>query len=74
MDIFYGHTTPYKALSVHPSIGWSVGPSVGVIKTKSGKNERLNHYLCKCVWERGLGLDAPAHPSATILSLRVTCF
>ena len=54
----------------------SVGPSM-VIESKSGKTSVLDTF-CVCLTVGGglgcgWGLDAPAHPSATILWPRVTC-
>ena len=57
--------------SVRRSVRPSVRPSVGVIELKSGKMSVLDtFYVCLCEeWGLGcgLGLDAPAHLSATIL-------
>ena len=67
---------------VRPSVCWSVGPSVMVIELKNA-NRRIFEativIICvhECVWGRrgcGWGLDAHAHPSATILWPRVTCW
>ena len=56
-----------EALSVRPSLG----PLEAVIELKSGETSVLDTF-CVCLGvEGGLGcgwgLDAPAHPSATIL-------
>ena len=69
----------YKRLC--PSVRWSVRPSVRDDRVEKCENA---HFLmlqlwlsvCECVWiEWGCewGLQAPAHPSATILWPRVTC-
>ena len=60
--------------SVGPSVCWSVGLLVrrsSVIKLKSGKTNVLDTF-CVCLSVGGglgyeWGLNAPAHPSATIL-------
>ena len=54
-----------------PSVGPSVGPSEAVIELKSGEMSVLDTF-CVCLSVGGglgcgWGLDAPAHPSATIL-------
>ena len=55
---------------VRPSVGPLVRPS-GVIELKRGKTSVFDTFcVCLSVWSRfggGLGLDTPAHPSATIL-------
>ena len=64
----------YKRLC--PSVRWSVGRSVGPwTRVEKWGNERFRCFLCMWVGDLwcGLGLDAPAHPSATILWPRVTC-
>ena len=69
-----GHATLKEALSVRPLVRWSVGPLVrrsGVIELKSGKTSVFDTF-CVCLSVGGglgcgWGLDAPAHPSATIL-------
>ena len=74
IDAFYvADTQLYKRLrpSVGPLARWSVGPSVMVIESKSGKMSVFDTF-CVCLSvEGGLGcewgLDAPAQPSATIL-------
>ena len=62
----------YKRLC--PSVHWLVGWSVRGHESKSGKTSVLDTFcVCLCVegvWMGlgcGWGLDAPAHPSATIL-------
>ena len=62
-------TELYKRLC--PSVRPSVGPSVMVIEMKSGKTSVFDTF-CVCLSVGGglgcgWGLDAPAHPSATIL-------
>ena len=62
-----GHATLQEALSVRPSIG----PSEAVIELKSGEMSVLDTF-CVCLSVSGglgcgWGLEAPAHPSATIL-------
>ena len=60
--------------SIRPSVGRTVRPSVrpsGVIELKRGKTSIFDTF-CVCVsigggLGCGWGLDAPAHPSATIL-------
>ena len=73
-----GHATLQEALSVgpsvHPSVGLSVRPSVRwsvMIESMSGKTSVLDTFCLRMSVGGGLGcgwgLDAPAHPSATIL-------
>ena len=61
---------------VRPSICPSIGPSKEVIKSISGKMSVLDtFYVCLCMeWGFGCGwgLNAHAHPSATILWPRLT--
>ena len=68
-------TQLYKRLC--PSVGPSVRRSV-VIELKRGKTSVFDTF-CVCLsvgsgFGCGWGLDAPAHPSTTILWPRVTCF
>ena len=68
-------TQLYKRLC--PSVRHSIGPSVMVIELKSGKTSVFDTF-CVCLSVGGglgcgWGLDASAHPSATILWPRVTC-
>ena len=63
-------TQLYKRLcpSVRPSVGPSVRPSVMVIELKTSVFDTF--FVCLSVGGGlgcGWGLDAPAHPSATIL-------
>ena len=66
-------------LSVGP-LHWSVhGESPSVIESKSGKKSVLDTFcVCLSVWRWRFGcgwkFDAPAHPSASIMLPRVTCF
>ena len=67
----YKRLCPSVRPLVHPSVGPSVGPLV-MIELKSGKTSVLDTFcVCLCVEGVGvgvwMGLDAPAHPSATIL-------
>ena len=85
---FVADTQLYLRGFVHPLVRWSVGPLVrrsvglsGVIELKTQKTRIYDAAIgtvCEGVLEGGLGwgwrLDAPAHPSATILWPRVTCF
>ena len=50
----------------------SVRPSVGNDRVKKWRSECFRYFLCMFVCF-GWRLDAPAHPSATILWPRVTC-
>ena len=74
-------TQLYKRLcpSVRPLVRWSVGPSVRR-RSSSWKVWKwafsIFFFVCLSVgggFGCGWGLDAPAHPSATILWPRVTC-
>ena len=71
---------PSVRWSVRPSVRWSVGPLVRHgDRVEKWKNERFGYFLCMFVCGGGVGwgvwmglgcgwgLDAPAHPSVTIL-------
>ena len=74
-----GFVHPSVRRSIHRSVGRSVRPSVRPSvhghESKSAKMSVLNGFwVCVGGMAYGWGLDAPAHPSATILLPRVTCY
>ena len=81
----YKRLCPYVRWSIGPLVHWSVGPSRSSWKREKRAFMILQLLLCVCgcvsAWQEwlgvglgwGWGLDAPAHPSATILWPRVTC-